>query len=119
MSVTPFSSFNPQGTTALYDCIFQAIHDKMDSKNVALVIITDGVDNDSKLHSFQEIKILLKKQQEKHQWTVEYLFCDKETFKEGGKLNIARMSSFDQKTPGSLDATMRKLSKRLSNFNMN
>ena len=123
MSITPFTSYSPYGTTALYDCISQVISEKMETErktNVALIIVTDGGDNSSKSCTSQHINFLLKKQETEYNWKITYLFSNIESLQEGGKLVIRRagMSHFDQRTPGSLNNVMNSISQQLSQFNI-
>lgn len=123
MSITPFTTYSPYGTTALYDCIYQVVSEKMETErktNVALIIVTDGSDNSSKKHCSKEINVLLKKQESEYKWNITYLFSNIESLQEGGKMGIRRagMSHFDQKTPGSLNDVMHNISERLSQFNL-
>src|SRR3990167_11357376 len=70
--IKEYSDYRPNGTTALYDCVFTAISDKMKTsrtKNVVLVIVTDGLDNSS-AHSKDEVRAKIKEQEEKHNWQV-------------------------------------------------
>ena len=123
MTIVPFTSYSPYGTTALYDCIYQVVSEKMETErkhNVALIIVTDGSDNSSKRYGSQDINFLLKKQESEYKWNITYLFSNIESLREGSKLGIQRagMSHFDQKTPGSLHDVMHNISARLSQFNI-
>jgi hypothetical protein len=86
------TDYHPDSFTALYDCISQAIDDKMATdrnRGVVLVIITDGQDNCSKI-KVSEIKNKISSQEAQHNWQVIYLAANQDAFSAGEALNIGR-----------------------------
>jgi len=108
-NVRPFAVYNPEDVTALYDCLGTAIEDKMrtpHTKNVVLVIVTDGQDNCSERFTVEQIKDLITKQEQEHGWRVIYLAANQDAFAVGTDLGISpqRTSNFHQHGGGLLSA---------------
>lgn len=88
-----FKDYHPNGCTALYDCIDQAIKN-VENKEIptVMVIVTDGQDNSSKL-SANQAKQLMDEMRNKHTWNILFLAKGEDAFEEQQKLGIARGST--------------------------
>jgi uncharacterized protein YegL len=114
-----YTSYSPAGMTALFDCIGEAIDDKMktDRKmNTVLIIITDGQDNSSKKFKIDEIKEKTKTQQEKYNWQILFLAANQDAFAGGASLGISKCSPYDQTRRGGLMNLVRACSTQVSAY---
>lgn len=114
-----FDDYFPGGTTKLYDTIEYAISNKMEGdekrrKNVILVIITDGFDNASTV-SCEEIKRLIKRQEDEYNWQVIFLASNQNAFSSGVKYGCkgGKCVSFTNKK-GDFHALMRGITEPIS-----
>ena len=87
-SVEPFTDFVPQGMTALYDAIGNAIDKKNDIDNVICVIVTDGLENASQEYTKKVIKNKITEKETKNKWKFIYLGANQDVFKEGGNIGL-------------------------------
>lgn len=80
-------TFEPRGMTPLYDAIGRVIPvlDATEAENKALVILTDGQENNSREYTKEAIKTLLDEKQDKDNWLVQYLGANQDAFAEGSK----------------------------------
>jgi hypothetical protein len=81
----------PNGMTALFDAIGNAINTKLTKPrkdNVICVVITDGLENSSKEFSNFQIKNLIKLVEEKHHWKFVYLGANQDAFAVGENIGI-------------------------------
>ena len=99
--------YSPQGMTALYDAIGKAIKnlEASDCKDKALVIVTDGQENDSREYSASNIKKILSDKQEKEEWLVIYLGANQDAFAEGSKFG-SRSGTTMTYDPGKIGASV-------------
>jgi uncharacterized protein YegL len=89
-------TFKPRGSTALLDAIGKTI-EEVDQRikkysvkpNVIIAIITDGYENDSRLHTQKDIKTSIKKGINKHNWNFVYLGANQDAILEGNRLGIS------------------------------
>jgi len=117
--------YNTIGTTALYDCLGKTIKSvnkkikKSENKpnKVLFVIITDGEENSSRIYTKNEILKLIKKKEDKKNWSFLYLGANQDSFKEGSKIGISknRTMNFDFNDTGVLNAYS-KISNYTSTF---
>jgi len=87
-----------RGCTALLDAVggaihhIKKIHKAMEKNNrpdkTVFVITTDGLENASKKYSYEEVKKLITKQKEKHEWEFLFLGADFDAVGEAAKLGI-------------------------------
>ena len=103
-------SYDPFGTTALYDAIGNAIHfQKQKSlENVIFVILTDGLENSSKEYDKYTIRNLISKMESKYNWEFIYLGANQDAFKVGRGLGINNSSSYEY-TPKGLSTVIEKI----------
>lgn len=93
----------PSGNTALYDAIGKTIKavgyrlDKLAEEEkpnkVLVIIITNGVDDCSKLYDLEEVKTLIKHQDDKYNWEFVFLGANMDAEKLGDDLGIPRLNS--------------------------
>lgn len=100
-SVTEYKNYVPDGMTKLFDCIKAVVTDKENTKNVVLVIITDGDDTASVTKS-TDAKALLAKCETELNWQLVFLGANKDAFKASGDLGIANACAYDQHQRGGL-----------------
>ena len=77
------SDYSPNGNTALYDAIGRVLDDFSSVKNVLLVIVTDGQENDSHTYSQQTISSRLDTYKNTLGWSFVYISSDQSTSKQG------------------------------------
>lgn len=97
--VPEYKDFQPERMTSLFDCIKQAVEDKMATnrhKNVVMVIITDGQDTCSKTKKEETIQ-LIKTQEKEHNWQFIYLGANQDSFKMAAGLGISPALSSNYK----------------------
>lgn len=80
--------YQPNGMTPLNDAIGEAIHligrtELKKKEQVALVILTDGLENASKEFSVKQIKEMLENRQQEKDWLVIYLGANQDAWAEG------------------------------------
>ena len=87
-----------RGCTALLDAIGGAVHhignvhkyarDEDRPEHTVFVITTDGEENSSREYSYEKIKKMVKRQQEKYGWEFIFLGANMDAIGEAGKLGI-------------------------------
>jgi len=87
------NTYVPRASTPLLDAIGHAVAaaDKVslrDGERVALVILTDGMENASIEHTKDSIKKLLTDRQENKGWLVLFLGADVDAFAEAGAIGV-------------------------------
>ena len=83
----------PNGMTALFDAIGNAINTKLGKArkdNVICVVITDGLENSSKEFNKDQIQKMIKLAEEKHQWKFVYLGANQDAFAVGENMGVYR-----------------------------
>lgn len=88
-------NYVPRASTPLLDAIGHAVAetDKVElrpGEKVALVILTDGLENASREHTKDSIRKLLTDRQENKGWLVTFLGADVDAFAEAGAIGISR-----------------------------
>lgn len=86
VSLLSESSYNPSGTTALYDAIGDTIDHFRYEKDLLIVIVTDGQENSSKIYKKTEVKNILDEKQKNRGWNYVYLANDLSVSKQGDDL---------------------------------
>lgn len=98
----PSLEYNPDGCTAMNDGIGKAIHDigewlnNMDeserpSKNM-IVIMTDGQENSSREYTLEQVRDMIKHQEEKYNWSFVYMGSDLNSLSDADSLGISLRS---------------------------
>jgi uncharacterized protein YegL len=109
----PLNEINPltqreyqtSGTTALLDAIGRSIdkivsiyrmHDDISKKRkVIFIIITDGMENSSRIYDYKEIKKMISYQKEKYGWEFIFLGANIDAIEVGGRIGIDRHRSIN------------------------
>lgn len=94
---------DPSGSTALYDALGRAINEtgkrlaamaECDRPGlVAFVILTDGAENCSSDFNADQIKEMIKHQQEKYSWQFTFLGANQDAFASSAKIGISVAST--------------------------
>jgi len=91
------SVYNPRGNTALVDALYVTIgktKERLDKYLVedrprgAIVIVTDGQENNSRKHTSDELRALIAECQVKRDWQFVYLGANQDSFVEAKKYGI-------------------------------
>ena len=103
-------NYSPRGMTPLYDAIGLSVSrikniDLKKDEDVALVIITDGLENASKEWTANQIKKILAKKQNKKNWLVLYLGANQDAWSVGSGLGMTSGKVLDYDT-GKIGETM-------------
>jgi uncharacterized protein YegL len=109
--------FVPRGWTALLDAIGKTVttvgerlaktDEALRPDKVIVVILTDGYENQSTEYNSEQIKEMIKHQQEKYSWEFIYLGANQDAFAVGGSLGIkgCNTCSFDATPAGARSAS--------------
>jgi len=119
--VEPITEYIPQYMTALNDAIGSAILCKLSkpkSDNVICLVITDGLENSSSLHTKAGIRDMIETCEKEKNWRFIFMGANQDVFKEGGNMGFdsARCTSYDQKTPGNLRRASNEVSDQVMNY---
>lgn len=107
VSQVPEYKLVPRGMTALLDAVGRAINEtgerlsKMKEQDrpglVIFVVMTDGLENSSKEFSKDNIKEMIKRQQEEYNWHFTFLGANQDAFAEAGSMGIhaAGVANYD------------------------
>src|SRR5436190_7614129 len=97
-------SYRPAGQTALNDSFVQIVQmtgkklnelpEDQRPERVLVVCITDGEENDSREHSTEALKDIIKHQTEKYKWQFIYIGANQDSFAEASKRGITRSANF-------------------------
>ena len=89
-----------RGCTALLDAVGGAIHhignvqkyarEEDRPANTLFVITTDGLENASKHYSFKDVKKMIKRQKEKHNWEFLFLGANIDAIEVAGNMGISK-----------------------------
>jgi len=98
--------FKPHGGTALYDAIGKLLNDTIEEsyKNYIVVIITDGLENSSKLYTSEAVKAIINnktselRNENQASWDFVYLGANQDSFLESSKLGINKDATMDYNT---------------------
>ena len=92
-------TYMPRGTTALLDAIgktinhnkrkFKEMPDNEKPKNVIVVVLTDGYENNSRLFSRKEIFMKINKRRNKDNWVFLFIGANQDAIIEGTKIGIS------------------------------
>jgi hypothetical protein len=103
ISEVPHCTLVPRGATALLDAVGRAIietGDRLKNINendrpglVIIVILTDGLENQSREFTKDKVKEMIKQQSEVYKWQFVYLGANQDAFAEAGGIGIAASSS--------------------------
>lgn len=105
-------TYKPRGSTALLDAIGRLIKEWNGSSNPSVVILTDGLENASRIFTKAHIKDLIE-QKTKDGWTFAYLGANQDAFAEAGSIGISPQCTMNYDVTRTPDA-MRVLSAAMS-----
>lgn len=88
MSLLTPNLYKPDNMTALYDTIGHIFKKNEDTKNIILVIMTDGIDNSSKVYTKKSIHDLINKYKTEHNWKIIYLAADPTLSSQGEDIGL-------------------------------
>lgn len=120
------NDYTPNCTTSLYDAIVSTIKTEIDeeteeeSKKI-FVIITDGVENTSKIYTLTDVKEYVHTAENTHGWKIIFCGANIDSFEEGSnmKMSTTRCANFDQSIPGNLFGLCRSISECVSDYRRN
>jgi len=106
--------YQPRASTPLYDAIGKTVakidtETRREGENVALVILTDGMENASTEYTKESVKALLDGRQKTKNWLVIYLGANQDAFAEGSKFGASASSTMVYDTHN-IGATMKAAS---------
>lgn len=103
-----YSSYKPQGMTALYDAIGYTVErykDAKKSEKTIVAVLTDGEENASRKYGSYMVQQLLKGVQEEGKWEVLFLGANLDTakFAQGAGIKLNNSTSYDYTKKGLSD----------------
>ncbi len=119
--------FVPRGWTALLDAIGTSISDigkrlsdlpeEERPAKVAVVIMTDGMENKSKKYNRDQIANLIQQQRDVYKWEFQYLGANQDAIGEAAKYNIPAVNAVTfVASPAATTNVMRAVSRNVSNY---
>ena len=117
-SVGEITEYSPDGMTALFDAIGDAVTAKLEKEpvsDVVCVILTDGAENASSRYTSAGIRKLVKTVEEKHNWKFVFLGANQDAFAAGATVGIHRCAEFEC-TEGDLKGMFRTNSQAVARF---
>lgn len=118
-------SFVPRGTTALLDAIgrtidelgqrLAALPENQRPTQVVIAVLTDGLENASRVHTRHEIADKIAHQRDKYNWQFYFLAANQDAIASAAKLSIAAMyaATYPSSKSG-VAASSRSISRKLS-----
>ncbi len=116
----------PRGGTPLRDALATAIvetgealaampEDERPSR-VYVIVATDGLENQSREYSADQLRTLVKQQTDQYQWEFIYIGADLDAFAEGGSMGVAAASTLNTNTarPGAMAASYASVASAVS-----
>ena len=101
------STYKPLGMTPLYDAVVKTIKqmqseiDDMDENTaVSVVIMTDGMENDSREYTEKDMSDLVKKLTKKGNWTFAYMGANQDSWAQAQKFGIAQGNTMNWAATG-------------------
>lgn len=87
----------PRASTPLLDAVGQTVNaiSPKEDENVAIAIMTDGLENASREYTKERILELLKEKQEKDNWLVLYLGANHDAWDQGGGIGMMHALTMD------------------------
>ena len=117
----PNNIYKPCGETSLHDTVCYTINTALNSSksnNKIMVIITDGLENNSSKYNKDDVKNMIEMVESKYDWKLVFLGANIDSFEESASLNISRhrTGEFDQQSSGDLIKLCRYSSEATSDF---
>jgi hypothetical protein len=115
IDIAPSYTLVPRGGTALFDAVAQTVVktgerlSKMTESDrpglVLILIVTDGGENGSKEYTSEQLKSLIKVQENDYNWKFTYLGANQDAFSTARSMGIISTSNYDvNKTPQTYNA---------------
>lgn len=111
-------TYNPEGGTAMYDALGQAITEKLSSSrsdNNICLILTDGLDNSSRKFKLSDAKKLIKDAENNHGWMFVFVGANIDAWSVGGSMGVGRCVNFEP-TPLGLGTILRETSNSIARY---
>lgn len=103
-------TFVPRNYTALYDAIgrtidevgkeLAALPEEERPEKVWVVILTDGLENASRVYTQQKVRDMITKQQQKYNWDFTYIGANQDTWAVGGGIGIGGSNTYSYVSRG-------------------
>ena len=119
--VKKFTKYSPSGMTALNDALGEAIINKLSkskNQNVICMVITDGRENASQIHSRSTVRKMIAKCEKESNWKFIFIGANQDVFLEGEELGIARKrcALYNSGTPGALAQLSKNVSASVTQY---
>ena len=109
-------TFQPNGTTALFDAVGKTINDLNTTDDVIFVIITDGHENASKEYDQKKVFGLIEEKKNMG-WNFLFLGANQDAIKAGASMGISANNSVNYNaTTSSVNTLYSNVSSKVSNF---
>jgi len=108
--------YKPNGATPLYDALFRIVKvgEKSKLKKKLVVILTDGYENASRMHSYDDVVNLIKERTDEG-WTFIYLGADQDAWAVARDLGLSQGNVFAYNSADTL-STYRTLASKTAVF---
>lgn len=87
------SDYTPSGSTALYDAIGSTIDKYKEEENVVVVVVTDGMENNSSKYNHKQITDMVNVCTTERNWKFIYLSENIDTYEQGNNIGISNNTS--------------------------
>lgn len=87
-----YEDYTPNGSTALYDAIGEAINEFKFDNDVLMIIVTDGQENASKKYNKSQVNALIDNKKLNNNWSYVYLSSDLNTEIQGNNIGLKTSS---------------------------
>lgn len=117
-SIGEVTEYRPDGMTALYDAIGDAVSEKLKTEqtsDVVCVTLTDGAENASSRYTSSSIRKLVKTAEEEHNWKFIFLGANQDAFETGAMVGIHQCAEFEC-TEGDLEGMVQTSSQAIGRF---
>ena len=127
LQTVPFlndTTYVPGGTTAMLDAIGRTIDsvgerlsntpEKDRPEKVIVSILTDGLENDSKEYTYEQIGARIKRQKEKYNWDFIFLAANQDAVESAKKISIDKNDAVDfEATPDGITDALYSMNKMM------
>lgn len=127
LQTVPFlndTTYVPGGTTAMLDAIgrtIDSVGDRLSNtpekdrpEKVIVSILTDGLENDSKEYTYEQIGARIKRQKEKYNWDFIFLAANQDAVESAKKISIDKNDAVDfEATPDGITDALYSMNKMM------